>query len=119
MIQALRFSETSVLTRFTWGYITEDDIFHSHRRENLKSYKIYRFVAVVYYHYHIYGHYSSSSLLFEMHLGDWILAPSSDGAQTTNESQYSQNLNICTSDGHIKGQKIRKTANPDDLRHLH
>jgi hypothetical protein len=31
-------SETSVLTRATLCYITEDGILHSHRRENLKSY---------------------------------------------------------------------------------
>jgi hypothetical protein len=38
MIQAIRPSETSVLTRGTWHKIPEDDILHSHRRENLKSY---------------------------------------------------------------------------------
>jgi hypothetical protein len=32
-------SETSVLTRATWRNIPEDTILHSHRRENLKSYK--------------------------------------------------------------------------------
>jgi hypothetical protein len=32
-------SETSVLTRATWRNIQEDTILHSHRRENLKSYK--------------------------------------------------------------------------------
>jgi hypothetical protein len=31
--------ETSVLTRATGRNIPEDDILHSHRRENLKSYK--------------------------------------------------------------------------------
>jgi hypothetical protein len=39
MKEALSSSETSVLTRATWRKIREDTIFHSHLRENLKSYK--------------------------------------------------------------------------------
>jgi hypothetical protein len=38
MIEAIRFSETSVLTRATQRHIVEDGILHSHRRENLKYY---------------------------------------------------------------------------------
>jgi hypothetical protein len=34
---SVRYSEMSVLTRTTWRNITEDGIFHSHRRETLKS----------------------------------------------------------------------------------
>jgi hypothetical protein len=37
-MEALRSSETSVLTRATWRNIQEDCILYSHRRENLKSY---------------------------------------------------------------------------------
>jgi ABC-type Fe3+ transport system permease subunit len=39
MIVALSFSETLVLTRVTRRDIPEDAILHSHRRENLKSYR--------------------------------------------------------------------------------
>jgi hypothetical protein len=37
MIEAIRFSQTSVLTRVTRSNVPEDVILNSHRRENLKS----------------------------------------------------------------------------------
>jgi hypothetical protein len=39
MMKAIRSSETSVLTKNTRRKIPEDGFLHSHRRENLKSYK--------------------------------------------------------------------------------
>jgi hypothetical protein len=39
MMGALRSSETSVLTRDAWCNVPGDGILHSHRRQNLKSYR--------------------------------------------------------------------------------
>jgi hypothetical protein len=36
-MEAVNSSETSAFTRATQRHIPEDDIFHTHRRENLKS----------------------------------------------------------------------------------
>jgi hypothetical protein len=38
MMEAIRSFETSVFTIAPWLHIPEDDILHSHCRENLKSY---------------------------------------------------------------------------------
>jgi hypothetical protein len=38
MIEEMRFSETSVITRATWRDIPKDGVLHSRRLENFKSY---------------------------------------------------------------------------------
>jgi hypothetical protein len=40
MMEAIHSSEMLVLTRATWRNIPGNGILHSHRRENLKSYKL-------------------------------------------------------------------------------
>jgi hypothetical protein len=39
MMEEMRSSETSILTKATRRHFPEDRIFHSHRRENLKSFR--------------------------------------------------------------------------------
>jgi hypothetical protein len=48
-MEAIRSSETSVLIRATRRHLPEDDNHHSHRRGNLKSYKV-----IVVYFLHLY-----------------------------------------------------------------
>jgi hypothetical protein len=63
-MEAIRSSEMSVYTRSTQRHIPEDGILHSHRCENLKSYK-----------YYVVGHYPSSYVYLNTVLcgdKDWL-----------------------------------------------
>jgi hypothetical protein len=47
MMEAVRSSVTTVLTRATWQNIPKDGILHSHRHENLKSDIVLLFYTII------------------------------------------------------------------------
>jgi hypothetical protein len=49
-MEAIRSSETAVHTRSTRRHVPEYGIFHSHRRENLKSYVVFRYGEATHRH---------------------------------------------------------------------
>jgi hypothetical protein len=73
MMEAIRSSETSVLTTATRLHLPEGYILNSHRSKNLKS-KIKTHIVSDYNYYNS-RHYVSSCLIIETHCsGDWILS---------------------------------------------
>jgi hypothetical protein len=47
MMEAIRASETSVLTRIIWRHIPEDGILHNRRPEDLKSYEKFPYIRTL------------------------------------------------------------------------
>jgi hypothetical protein len=68
-MEVIRSSETSVHTRYTWRHIPEDGILHSHRCENLRSYKN-ETVS------HVLCNCEALSNLLLCHLGFYFMKPS-------------------------------------------
>jgi hypothetical protein len=65
MKEALSSSETPFLTRVTRRKIRKDDILHSHRRENLKSYCVLLVCCVLLLYY---CHRAKTKLQLNIHL---------------------------------------------------
>jgi hypothetical protein len=67
MMEALSSPEMLVLTRAMWRNIPEDDILHSHHRENLKSYTVVgMFYNILQYVEVLYSNLSSNTTASKM-----------------------------------------------------